>query len=92
MHSVLKYSQCKINLLHLILPPAACAILMGVMTWIVYHGVYAIVSSYTLSILFSVGISVIFYFVLLLYSTWYTLDQIRDLPYGRFLIRLRFKK
>lgn len=92
MRSVLKYSQCKINLLHLILPPAACAVLMGVVTWLVYHGVYAIVSSYTLSILLSVGISVIFYFVLLLNSTWYTPDQIRDLPYGHLLIRLRFKK
>ena len=92
MRSVLKYSGCKIDLPRLILPPAICSALMGAITWLIYHGVFALISSHTLSILLSVGISVVFYFVLLLNSSWYTPEEIRDLPYGRFLIRLRFKK
>ena len=92
MRSVLKYSQCKIDIAHLFIPPAICAVLMGVFTWLIYHGMYALYPSNTIAILLSVVGSVVLYFVLILNSSWYSRSEIRELPYGRFLIRLRFRR
>ena len=92
MRSVLKYCQCKINMAHLIVSPTVCAVIMGVFTWAVYHGLYALYPSNTIAILASLGVSVIVYFLLILNSAWFTREQIADLPYGRYMLKLRFKK
>jgi stage V sporulation protein B len=92
MRSVLKYCHCKINMAHLIVSPTVCAVIMGVFTWAIYHGLYALYPSNTIAILASLGVSVIVYFLLILNSAWFTREQIADLPYGRYMLKLRFKK
>lgn len=92
MRSVLKYSGCKISMFRLLLSPAVCSVIMGCCTWLIYNGLYALLSSNTISILTAVAVSVAVYFLMLLNSSWYTREQILELPYGRLFIKLRFRK
>ena len=92
MRSMIKYSGFKMTFFGLFGPPVLCSLIMGVATWLIYHGVHALIPSNTISILLAIGGSVIVYFLMILNSSWYTREQILELPYGKYLVKFRLRK
>ena len=91
MRSVLKYSGCRLNMLKMFGAPLICSLIMGVVAYLTYTGLYVLVHSNTIAILTSIALAIVVYFILLLNSSFYTREQILELPYGRILAKFRFK-
>ncbi len=89
---MVKYSGFRVNLISLFLPPVLCSAVMGGIAWLSFRGIHSVINSNTVSILGSVMICVVVYFLMILNSSWFTREQIEGLPYGHYLARLRFRK
>ncbi|MBQ5960405.1 MAG: polysaccharide biosynthesis protein [Firmicutes bacterium] len=91
IRSVIKYSGCRINMVKMFTAPLVCSLIMGGVAYLSYAGLYALLHSNTIAILTSIVLAIGVYFILLLNSSFYTREQILELPYGRIFMKFRFK-
>lgn len=76
---------------HTFVMPAIAAAMMGIVTWAGYTGCYYLLRSNVLSMLVSVVLSVLVYFVALMKIGGFTEEQLLGFPKGRLLVRVARK-
>lgn len=89
--AVYKYLGYRQEIKQTFLMPAVAALIMGIVTFLAYHGMYFLVHSITLSLAVSVAVSVIVYFIVLMKVSGFTEEQLIAFPKGRLLVRLARK-
>jgi stage V sporulation protein B len=78
-----KYLNYKQEITKTFLIPFCCSIIMGIVAYFSYNGVYSIISKNSISTLVSVVLSVIVYGSLLLLFKGVTEEDLYDMPLGR---------
>ena len=68
--------------------PGMAAIVMGVMTYLTYEGVHKLLHSNAVSVLASILVSVLVYFLLLVFMHAISEKELRSLPRGEVLVRV----
>ncbi|MDF2888689.1 MAG: hypothetical protein K0R23_3074 [Lacrimispora sp.] len=86
-----KYLSYGENKTKIFLKPFICSIIMGVICYAVYHGIYFIVKSNSLSVLISIIASVFAYFYLILKFRGISGSELTEFPAGRTLYRVADK-
>ncbi len=71
--------------------PFISSIIMGLVAWLVYKGIYIVTSMNSISTAFSLFIAVIVYFALLLLLKGVTEDELYQLPKGGLLLKVARK-
>jgi stage V sporulation protein B len=71
--------------------PAISSAVMGVAAWLVYRGLYALLSSNSVATIFAIVAAVIVYAVVLLLGKGLTEDEIKSFPKGTALVALAKK-
>ncbi len=83
-----KYLRYSENKTKIFLKPFICSIIMGVVCYAVYHGIYFIVKSNSISVLISIIASVFVYFYLILKFRGISGDELTEFPAGHTLYRV----
>lgn len=71
--------------------PCISALIMGVIAFVTYKGVYALVPSNTISTIVAIALAAFSYFVLLIMLKGITEDELFQLPKGKVLIKIARK-
>ncbi len=71
--------------------PAICSLIMGLITWLVYRGIYALSGRMLVSMCLAIVIAVIVYAVLLLVFRELSEDELRRFPKGDLLVGIARK-
>lgn len=89
--SIRKYLEYKQEIKKTFVIPAVSSAIMGVVTWLVYQGIYLLAHSNIISTILSIIIAVIVYFAALLLLKGVDEDDLDGFPLGRTLLRLALK-
>jgi stage V sporulation protein B len=89
--AVSKYSGFKQEYIKTFAIPALSSAIMGVATYLVYEGIYILISSNTLATFVAIIIAVVVYAVVLLLCKGLSEDEIRSFPKGAALVALAKK-
>lgn len=71
--------------------PAISSVIMGIITWLTYKGIYLLIESNIISTFISIIIAVIVYFIVLLLLKGVDIDDLYSFPLGRTLSRIAKK-
>lgn len=71
--------------------PAISSVIMGMITWLTYKGIYLLIESNLISMIISIIVALIVYFVALLILKGVDLDDLYSFPLGRTLSRIAIK-
>ncbi|MCD8118485.1 MAG: polysaccharide biosynthesis protein [Lachnospiraceae bacterium] len=71
--------------------PLAASAVMGVSVWAIYHALYVLFSSNVVALVVSVVVGVLLYLVMILLYPCFSDQELKDLPMGMRLVRLRRK-
>ena len=71
--------------------PTLCAVIMGVVAWGVYEGLFFLTKSMRLALIPAVGVAIPVYFVLLILLRGMDEQELRGLPKGYLLVKLAKK-
>lgn len=66
--------------------PLGCSVVMGVIIFLAYEGILAFISINTISVLLSILIGVVVYFVLMILTKGIIEEELYDFPFGRTMI------
>lgn len=86
--AIVKYSGFEREYKKTYIIPALCSVIMGVLTFFTYHGVYKIIRRNSVAIIFAFVVAFISYGVLLLLLKGLTEDELRHFPGGRQLVKM----
>lgn len=89
--SLRKYSGYKQEVVRTFLIPAICSAIMGVVTFFIYKGMYALSKSMTVALVVAVVIAVIVYAVSLLLLKGLTEEELQKFPKGNLIIKVAKK-
>ena len=92
MEAVLRYARMKLRLGDLLLKPLVSALLMGVICAGTYLGLHKLSGSNIIALAISILVAVIAYFVIAVNTEGITKEDMNNLPMGRRLEILKFKK
>lgn len=85
--SVRKYLGYVQEVKYTFIMPGIAALIMGIVTFTAYHGLYFVINNLIISMAFSVILSVIVYFIVLMKLCGFTEEQLRAFPMGRLLVK-----
>lgn len=88
VNRLLGYKQ---ELLKTFIMPFLSSVVMGAAAWIVYHGLYMLVRSNVISLMFAILVAVCVYFAVLLKSGGVGERELRSMPKGTLLIKVAKK-
>ena len=88
VNRLLGYKQ---ELLKTFIMPFLSSVVMGAAAWIVYHGLYMLVHSNVISLMFAILVAVCVYFAVLLKSGGVGERELRSMPKGTLLIKVAKK-
>lgn len=86
-----KHLNYKQEVVKTFLIPGGCSVIMGIVAFLVYHGVYSLLHSNAISTLIAVILAVIVYCGLLLFFKGVTEAELTEMPFGRSLARIAVK-
>lgn len=86
-----KHSGYRQELVRTFLIPIVCSAIMGVITFLVYQGLFALTKMLPLSLVIAIIIAVIVYAVLMLMLKGLTEEELQKFPKGTLLIRIAKK-
>lgn len=86
-----KYMKYHQEYISSIIMPALCALVMGIVTFGIYHLFYKFTERNLLSLCISVAFAVVIYFVLIIVTRTVNEDEIKGFPKGATLLRLAKK-
>ncbi|MCM1282221.1 MAG: polysaccharide biosynthesis protein [Roseburia sp.] len=89
--AIRKYSGYKQEIKKTFFIPALCSLIMGVVTWLVYKGFYALCKSNTVSALAAIVAAVLVYFVTLLLLRGMDEEDLSGFPKGQLIIKIAKK-
>ncbi|MDF2473277.1 MAG: hypothetical protein K0R21_1059 [Anaerocolumna sp.] len=89
--AVAKHLNYKQEINKTFLVPAVCAVIMGIVTYISYQGIYRLITINSISTLAAIFLSAIIYFVLLLLLKGITEAELYGMPKGRTLVKIARK-
>ena len=89
--AIRKYSGYKQEVIKTFAIPALASAVMGIVTWLFYHGCYALLKSNAISTVLSIIIAAIVYAVTLLLFKGLTEEEILRFPKGALLVRIAKK-
>ncbi|MTK06947.1 MAG: oligosaccharide flippase family protein [Hungatella sp.] len=82
-----KYLSYRENKTKIFLKPFLCSVIMGVICYAVYHGIYFVIRINSLSVLLAITVSVFAYFYLILKFGGISGEELTEFPAGRTLYR-----
>lgn len=89
--SIKKHLNYKQEIKKTFIIPGISSIIMGVVTWLVYQGIYLLTHRNTISTVISILIAIIVYFILLLLLKGVDEEDLYSFPLGRTILRLAMK-
>ncbi|MDD3206261.1 MAG: polysaccharide biosynthesis protein [Lachnospiraceae bacterium] len=87
-HSVEKYLQYKQEIRKTFGVPLLSSIIMGVIVFLVYHGLYLLLHSNLISVGISIPLGGAVYFMSLLLFKCFSLEELKDIPMGSRIARI----
>ncbi|ROR29321.1 stage V sporulation protein B [Mobilisporobacter senegalensis] len=89
--SIGKHLNYKQELKKSFIIPAISSIIMGIITWLAYQGIYLLINSNMISTLLSIIIAIIVYFIALLLLKGVDMEELYSFPLGRTLSKIAMK-
>ena len=86
--SLTRYSGYRQEIARTFIVPAICSAVMGIATWAVYKGLFALCAKNTVALLAAMVVAVIVYAVMLLLLHGLTESEIRRFPKGDVIVRI----
>ena len=86
--AIAKHSGYKQEIKKTFLIPAICSVIMGIITWLVYKGIYTLSEHMLVSMCVAIVIAVIVYAMLLLLFHELSEDELRRFPKGDLIVRI----
>ena len=86
-----RYSGYRQEVVKTFIIPAICSLIMGVITFFVYKGLFALTKIVAISLIVSIIVAVIVYAVMLLLLKGLTEEEIRKFPKGALIIKIARK-
>ena len=86
-----RYSGYRQEVVKTFIIPAICSLIMGVITFFVYKGLFALTKIVAISLIISIIVAVIVYAVTLLLLKGLTEEEIRKFPKGALIIKIARK-
>ena len=86
-----KYADVKLDLGGTFIKPLVASAAMGVVTVLLFKGVYAVIGSNSISCLLSILVAVMFYFILIFITKTVTREEAIMLPKGNLIVRVAEK-
>lgn len=89
--SVHKYTRLRENVTKIYILPLAAALVMGLVAWLVYHGLYLAVHSNAVCLAAAILMAVLVYFVAVIKLRIITEEELQTIPYGSKIITVSKK-
>jgi len=81
-HSVEKYLNYKQEIVKTFLVPFLSSIIMGIVVFFLYHGLYYLIKSNIICSLISIAVGAVIYFFSLLLLKFFSKEELKDIPMG----------
>ena len=90
-YALKRHSKYKQEVVKTFIVPIICSTIMGVVTFVVYHGLYALIKSNVVAVVISMILAVLTYGICMLLLKGLNEEEIRKFPKGDLIVRIAQK-